>query len=181
MLKRMAAAGVIFLGLAGSIIAVTPGEKAASSRGIEPREAFEKLKGLAGDWKAGAKTDHDGHLGKDANKVNFRVTAAGSALIETQFPGSDHEMVSVYHMDGDNLLMTHYCAAQNQPRLKLNKDASTASRLVFDFDGGTNFNPAKDIHIHSAVINLDGKTVKGEWAAYQNGKPFHTEVIELQK
>ena len=181
MFQRMLATGLVFLGLGGSIVAVSPDDKPVPAKKIEPREAFEKLKGLAGDWHAVAKTDHDNHLGKDASKVTFRVTAAGSALAETQFPGSDHEMMSVYHMDGDNLVMTHYCAAQNQPRMKFNKEKSDPARLVFDFDGGTNFNPAKDIHIHSAVIHLDGKTVKGEWLAYQNGKPFHTEVIELRK
>ena len=44
--------------------------------------------------------------------IEFRVTSAGSVVQETMFPGSDHEMVNMYSVDGDKLLMTHYCAAK---------------------------------------------------------------------
>ena len=48
----------------------------------------------------------------------IKVTAGGSAVHETLFPGSAHEMVSVYHLDGADLVMTHFCALGNQPRMK---------------------------------------------------------------
>ena len=59
------------------------------------------------------------HKGEES--VVYKLTGAGSALVETQFPGTGHEMVSVYHLDGDDLRMTHYCAAGNQPRVKLDR------------------------------------------------------------
>ena len=76
------------------------------------QRSFDALKKLEGTWVMGK--------GKQAAKVVFKVTGAGSSVIETQFPGSAMEMVSVYHLDGpEKLIMTHYCAAHNQPTMAL--------------------------------------------------------------
>src|SRR5687768_12947493 len=76
--------------------------------------AFEKIKALAGTW---VEADKDG---KPTDKVVsvVKVTAGGSAVQETIFPGTQMEMVSVYHLDGADLVMTHYCMLGNQPRMK---------------------------------------------------------------
>ena len=71
-----------------------------------------------------AKADHGKEKGEDHKgeaSVVYKLTGAGSALVETQFPGSSHEMVSVYHLDGEDLRMTHYCAVGNQPHVKLDR------------------------------------------------------------
>ena len=64
-------------------------------------------------------------------------------------------MVSVYHLDGDDLRLTHYCAVGNQPRLKLDRASSTPDKLIFVFDGGTNLDPAKDMHIHGMIMTFE--------------------------
>ena len=99
----------------------------------------------------------------------FRVTAGGSAVEETIFPGSKMEMLSVYHMDKGNLLMTHYCAIGNQPRMKLNAKKSTAQELVFDFDGGTNLNPRRDNHMHSLRLTLPSPGKSGAEKLHMDG------------
>ena len=91
----------------------------------------------------------------------FRVTAGGSVVEETIFPGSPMEMLSVYHMDKGNLLMTHYCALGNQPRMKLNAKKSMPQELVFEFDGGTNFNPRRDKHMRSLTLKLSAPSKTG--------------------
>jgi hypothetical protein len=158
---------------------------AVSARGDEPKSgidaktAFARLKALAGEWKVEEGGEHGSDVG---TKVIYRVTAAGSALVEEQFPGTSHEMVSVYHLDGDDLRMTHYCAAGNQPRMRLDRNASTPDVLVFSFDGGTNLDPAKDLHIHEAKIHLKSpKRVEGYWIAYKDGKPMEPHPIVLVK
>jgi len=154
----------------------------AAADGDEPVEAkavLERLKGLAGTW-----VFTDVPEGLVGTKVLYRVTAAGSAVVEEQFPGSDHEMVSIYHLDGDELLMTHYCAAGNQPRLKLDRSASSLEDLRFGFDGGTNLDPARDLHIHEARIRLDGADegrLTSDWTAFQDGKPMGTTTFTLRK
>ena len=96
----------------------------AKTEGVEAKAAFARLKALAGTWKVQLGGDHRGgqsqgnqekHDGSPAT-VTFGLTGAGSTVVETQFPGKGHEMISMYHLDGEDLRMTHYCAAGNQPR-----------------------------------------------------------------
>ena len=119
-------------------------------------DAFASLKKLTGEWRGPAM-----QKGMPPGHSIYRVTAGGSAVQETIFPGTTMEMLSVYHMDKGRLLMTHYCALGNQPRMKLNARKSTASELVFDFDGGTNFNPHRDMHMHSLTLTLPDALKKG--------------------
>ena len=111
--------------------------------------AFASLKKLQGDWRGPAMAQ-----GLPPSHSVFRVTSAGSAVQETIFPGTKMEMLSVYYLDKGNLLMTHYCALGNQPRMKLNTRQSTARELVFDFAGGTNLSPSRDRHMHSLRLTL---------------------------
>ena len=76
---------------------------------ITAKSAFTQLKTLAGTWNNKVSGHHE-HEHANDTKVIYRLTGAGSALVETDFPESDHEMVSVYHLDGDDLRLTHYCA-----------------------------------------------------------------------
>lgn len=130
--------------------------------------AFETLKSLAGTW---VEADKDG---KPTDKVMsvIKVTAGGSAVHETFSPGQAMEMISVYHLDGPDLVMTHYCAVGNQPRVKLDPKASTAKKLVFKFAGGTNLDPAKDMHMHDSTITIkDADHIEAGGVGWVNGKP----------
>ena len=119
-------------------------------------DAFASIKKLAGEWRGPAM-----QKGMPKSHSIFRVTAGGSAVEETIFPGTKMEMISMYHMDKGDLLMTHYCMLGNQPRTKLNTRKSTATELVFDFDGGTNLNPRRDMHMHSLTLTLSGTKKSG--------------------
>jgi hypothetical protein len=67
--------------------------------------------------------------------------------------------------------MTHYCSGANQPRLRLDRSASSADELRFAFDGGTNFDPAKDVHVHAGRIRIvDGERLEEEWEFFGNGQ-----------
>jgi hypothetical protein len=144
-----------------------PGSAApVSDRALSGQEAFTLLKSLSGEWQGTAGDEKT----QSAVTVTYRVTSAGSAVIETLFPGGDHEMVTLYTLDRGKLYLTHYCAMANQPRMVLNKK-STAEQLIFDFAGGTNFNPRKDAHMHSATFFLRGPdSIQGDWVSYEGGK-----------
>lgn len=134
--------------------------------------ALEKLKALAGDWvEVEPKTGPAGAVAE-----SYRVTGAGSALVSTLAGGTPYEMVSVYHRDGNDLVMTHYCAAQNQPRMRAK--AFTGSVLAMDFDGGTNVDPAKDMHIHAVRIELLGPDeIRETWIGWKGGKPEEPPLV----
>jgi hypothetical protein len=137
---------------------------------VTAKDAFAQLKSLKGTYKNQV-SDTEHHMPDHESKVTYHLTGAGSALVETDFPGTNHEMVSVYHLDGQDLRLTHYCAAGNQPRLKLDRSSSTPTKFVFVFDGGSNMDAAKDMHIHGMTMTFekDG-SVKAAWEAYMAGK-----------
>lgn len=144
------------------------------ARPLEAADALETLKGLAGEWAGGENGQNYG--------VSYRVMGNGSTVVETMMAGTDHEMISVYHLDGPDLRMTHYCAVGNQPRMKLDRAASTPKSLVFVFDGGTNMDPAKDMHIHEGKIVVeDTEHMIGEWTAFENGKAAHTAQFKVAR
>jgi len=138
-------------------------EKQAAGTSSAAHKAFESLKKLTGEW--------EGQAGGEKVGVVYRLTGAGSALMETLLPGTPHEMVSMYHMNGPELVMTHYCAEGNQPHLKFDAAASKPDRFVFTFVSGSNMDPAKDSHIHGVVFRLiDNDHLEGEWESYKDGK-----------
>ena len=126
--------------------------------------AFDKLKTLAGEWE---RKSSDGSGGK----VTFRLASGGSAVIETMLPPNEPEMVSVYTRDGDSLLMTHYCSAGNQPRMRAEVPAGDTKSLDFKFVDASNLKKPTDGHIHSLTMQfLDQDHVTMIWGWRQGDK-----------
>jgi hypothetical protein len=137
--------------------------------------ALERLKALEGTWVA---ADKDGKPTEQVVSV-FKIIGAGSAVHETIFPGTGHEMVTVYHPDGKDLVLTHYCAAGNQPRLKLDAK-SPKDELRFVFTGGSNLNPATDMHMHEGSIKfLDKDRIEWSWQGYDKGQPAAEHKVKM--
>jgi hypothetical protein len=132
---------------------------------------FDKLKALAGDW---TKSDGDGTV-----EASYRVTAGGTAVMETLFPGTPNEMVTVFTVDKGDLVLTHYCAAGNQPRMKAVKGGD-ANAIEFKFDGGGNIKSPKDGHMHEASFAFkDADHLTSTWQFYTDGKPGELKEINL--
>jgi hypothetical protein len=128
---------------------------------------LEKLKKLAGTWVV---ADADGKPTDQVMSV-IKVTAGGSAVHETLFPGQPHEMISVYTVDGSDLVMTHYCVLGNQPRMKADPQ-SPANQIVFKFAGGGNLDPKKDKHMHEATLTIvDNDRIEINGCGWENGAP----------
>jgi hypothetical protein len=106
--------------------------KSASAQS-DAKKAFEKLKTLEGSWQ--------GSVGDLSVQLIIRVTAFGSAIMHDatghNAPGN-HEITLIY-MEGDRLLMTHYCDAGNRQRLegKLSPDEKSVEFSLLDVAGGT--------------------------------------------
>ena len=162
-MKRMLTAGLMLL----TLTAGGRGDERPAKPASPAHPGLEKLKKLAGTW---VEADKDG---KPTDKVVsvVKVTAGGSAVHETAFPGTPMEMVSVYHLDKDELVMTHYCALGNQPRMKADPK-SPANQIKWVFAGGTNLDPAKDMHMHEGTITfVDDDHIEFSGVAWVNGKP----------
>jgi hypothetical protein len=146
--------------------------KAAPAGGVEAKTAFARMKSLSGDW-AGPKM-----MGTHLN-MNFRVIAAGSAVLATCFAGTPNEMITVYYLNGDKLVQTHYCMLGNQPRMRLNPKKSSADTLVFEFAGGDNIRSTK-MNMHGETLRFIGRNkIEMTCTGEEKGKPSgaHSSVL----
>ncbi|HSY51354.1 MAG TPA: hypothetical protein VLC46_21295 [Thermoanaerobaculia bacterium] len=139
---------------AATIVAIFLVTITVSARAAEPvkaADAFAHLKSLAGTWSGHAMTPD----GPPAN-VSYRLTAGGTAVMETLFGGTPHEMLTVYTMNGDDIVATHFCGADNQPVMKLDAAQSTPDRLVFVFVSVDGEHSKDHPHVHNGYLHFIG-------------------------
>lgn len=160
---KFVSAGALLAGAAClSALAGPPGVNA---------DRFEHLKSLAGSWSMAG--------GDGAVAVTYRVTGAGSAVVETLFPDSDHEMVTVYTMDRGDVVLTHYCSMANQPHMRCTK-AGDAKAIAFKFDGAGNMATPNDVHMHDMEMTfVDADHIKASWHLYKDGKESEVTRFDL--
>lgn len=162
---------VALLALCGPVLA----QQAPAT--VPAATAFERLKALSGDW-----IDTDGTFGKKGEvAVTYRISGGGTAVVETLFAGQPHQMTTIYHKEGSDIVLTHYCSAGNQPRMRAKTVAGNV--LEFDFDGGTNLDPSRDGHMHSGRIEWIGADqIRAQWSGWQGGKPSaHNPLFKLAR
>jgi hypothetical protein len=161
--------GLLASGLVLALATVSFADDAAATKvpAASTNPAFEKLKKLAGTWVA---ADKDGKPTDQIASV-FKVTAGGSAIQETIFPGQPMEMVSVYTLDGADVVMTHFCVLGNQPRMKADPK-SPDNQIVWKFAGGGNLDVKKDKHMHEATLTfVDDDHIELNGVGWENGAP----------
>ncbi len=91
-------------------------------------------------------------------------------------------MLTVYHLDGDRLILTHYCMAGNQPRMQASSFNPDTGELQFQFLDVTNLASPGAGHMHNARFRLvDNNHLKTEWQFYENGKPKMTEAAQYTR
>ena len=139
---------------------------------------MEKLAKLQGDWimldENGEETDMIGST--------FKLTAAGSALVEVMAPGQadGYEMVNMYHADGERVLMTHYCAAGNQPRMEVQAtDKANVFRL--QFESITNLASPDAEHMHHAEYIFSGDDrLTTRWWSMKDGNINEQDHVTIE-
>jgi hypothetical protein len=137
----------------------------------DARQSFDQLKALEGNWAG------KGWEGRPVS-ISFRMTSSGSALMSEIQERGPENMVTMIHLDGDRLLLTHYRGAGNQPRMKL-IDATPKS-LTFEFFDGTNIGPG-DGHMQRVTFTQPDATHQvEEWVFLDHGQE-HTEIFTLEK
>ena len=162
MIRRVALCGLLLTFSLTSFGNDKPGTKAPATNA-----GFEKMKKLAGTWLI---ADPEG---KPTDKVAsvYKVTSGGSTIHEKIFPGQAEEMMSVYTVDGQDLVLTHYCVLGNQPHLKADPNSPTG-QIVFQFAGGANLDPAKDKHMHAITLTfVDDDHLDIDGTGWENGAP----------
>jgi hypothetical protein len=153
----------------------------------DAQKSFDQLKTLAGSWQGSAKTDPpDPDTDKKPVQISLRVTSRGNALVhEMKEAGApedparyDHPVTMLY-LDGDRLLMTHYCDAGNRPRMAA-RTSSGGKTVEFDFldvAGGTEYG-----HMHHAVFTIiDANHHTEDWTYLMPGDKLVHGHLDLQR
>ena len=162
--KGLAAPLICLLALASVALAQEP-QKAAAVQS-DAKKAFQKMKTLVGSWQ-----------GTILNiSINFTIRAASSGtsiLHEGNTDGGqppNHE-ITMFYLDEDRLLATHYCDAGNRSRLegKMSPDGKTIEFSFLDVAGGTKGGYLKGIAF--TTIDANHHTVELTFVM-PDGKPI---------
>jgi hypothetical protein len=157
--KRFAAGEFLMLG--GSSMGMDPvtvirvAESAPATGESSAAAALDRMSALAGDWH-GTMSWRGARSETGTITATYRVTAMGSAVVETLMSNGVPTMTSVYHLDGSDLRVTHYCGARNQPRLKADRVDLEEGVLDFDYVDATNLASPSAPHVNGIKLQFDG-------------------------
>ncbi|HXY08666.1 MAG TPA: hypothetical protein VEI52_12570 [Terriglobales bacterium] len=141
-----------------------------ASGAVESSETpFEIFKGFEGKWAI--------RSGQTTLSIEMTYESGSKGSIVTEQFGKE---LSVFYRDGQSLLMTHFCNAGNQPRLRLRENTRPG---VFEFQmfDITNLQSADADHVEKVIYKIiDDKTIDLE-VVWNNGKSEESEKYTLTR
>jgi hypothetical protein len=167
---------VVLLALCGAVFAQSSATPAAQS---EAKKSFDTMKTLAGSWDAvlsGVGPEFDGKT----MHVTLRVTSTGNAVMHemTGLPGRPDDPITMFYVDGDRLMLTHYCDAGNRPRMvaRTSPDGKTMDFEFLDVTGNMQYG-----HMHHVAFSMiDANHHTEEWTFMMGDKPARAH-FDLQR
>jgi hypothetical protein len=142
--------------------------------------ALNQLKTLAGNWE-GTFEWTGARSANGAMKATYYTTGNGSAVVENLIMENAPVMTSVYHLDGADLRITHFCAAQNQPRLKAGQIDLAKGIIDFDFVDITNLRAPDAPHVRGLEMRLIDPNHLRITFLFQSGDKESRENIVLKR
>ena len=82
--------------ITGAMLTILALAAPAAAAPADGKAAFERLKSLAGEWQGAV-----GAQGGPPASIRYEVGSGGTIVRELLFPGTEHEMLSVYHVVGE--------------------------------------------------------------------------------
>src|SRR6266513_2884175 len=161
----------VLLGCAATLSALSAEQTASSN-------ALGQIKALTGNWSGTFKWT-GGRQDSGSMNASYYVTGNGSAVVENLINESTPVMTSVYHVDGRDLRMTHFCGAQNQPRLKARRIDLDHGAIDFEFVDATNLRSPDAPHVHGLEIRLIDANHLTLTFLFQSGSVESREDINL--
>lgn len=163
----MKRAALLMVVVCASVCALAQEHEHATPMKASPQ--FEQLKKLVGKW--------EGTMGGGMKATaEFRMTGGGSAIMQIMGKDSPYEMITMFTMDGDRVLATHYCAAHNQPRMQ-SVSGTAANTVEFKYLDGTNIHPG-DTHMEALTVTVQDPDHHTEvLTSNDNGKPEPGEFV----
>jgi hypothetical protein len=140
---------------------------------------FDQLKALQGTWKGSNGKGHE-------EAVTFRLIANGGVLQQDTQAGDDPtgkgRMSTMYQIDGDRLLATHYCNTGTTPRLLATGFDDAAHTVTFSYLDGVNLASRDHGHMDKMVLHLvDANHFTTRWTWYEDGKESWLDEIRYER
>jgi hypothetical protein len=142
--------------------------------------ALARLAALAGEWE-GSFEWTGGRTSRGAMNARYFTTGNGSAVVENLIMEGVPVMTTVYHTDGPDLRMTHYCGARNQPRLKASKIDLAGGSIDFAFVDATNLSAPDAPHVTGLEVRFGDADHVTLTFQFQDGSKPARERISLQR
>lgn len=147
---------------------------ASATAGPKASPVFERLKSLVGEWQGKATN------GQPAT-IAYRLISGGTCLEETVNHG-EGSMTTIYCPDGDAVMMTHYCMANNQPRMRATKVSADGKTVAFTYVDATNLAGPDAGRMSALVMKLpDADHLAQEWTWREKGKDPVVETFTLER
>jgi hypothetical protein len=125
--------------------------------------AFKQLASLAGEW--------EGVQDGVPIKETYTLTTNGSALMVQTKPGDEPVMITMFTVDGDHLIATHYCSAGNQPQMETGTIVDPEKPLTFSLVRVSGMKTPDDWHNTGLTVTQDDKDrMTQRWTYLYKGK-----------
>jgi len=125
---------------------------------------FDQFKPLVGRWEGAT---------KDGKKVNvtYELISNGSVLMERLSPGNEPDMITMYTLDGDRILATHYCSAGNQPTMQTPSSPAPDGKYSFTFLRLAGAKSPDEGHMNALTVSMPDKNhLTQTWTFDDHGK-----------
>ena len=145
------------------VMATMSGQPAPPGTTSKIAAAFKQLASLVGEWQA----IQDGVPIKET----YTLTANGSVLMSETKPANSEAMITMFTVDGDHLIATHYCVAGNQPQMVTGVPGDLEKGVTFSLERVTGMKTADDWHNTGLTVTLDDKDhMTQRWTYLYKGK-----------
>lgn len=171
---RIMRVGVLLIGAAAVAIAVLQQEKVVP---VRPHATFDRLRALVGEW--------EGTNGKgQPARVTYRLASGGTVLLESlvakDADGKEGEMITTYYLDGDKVMLTHYCGGNTQPRMVATSISD--KEVLFTRKDVTNLPGPQFGAMRMLKLTLVSENeITQAWTWHQDGKDFPSELFQFER
>ena len=134
--------------------------------------AFDQIKSLVGHWEGSTPEGKKG-------QASYELISNGSVVMERLSAANEPEMITMYSLEGDRILVTHYCSAGNQPTMQTAPSPAANGKLDFTFLRLAGAKSPDEGHMVSLSVSIPDKNhLVQVWTFDDHGKTM-TENLNL--
>lgn len=145
---------------------------------VRTTPAFDQIKSLAGQWEG---TDEEGHR----VALSYEVTSNGSVVMErlvSEAHGAPMTMVTMYSLEGNHIIATHYCGVGNQPTMQTAPSPEPNGHYDFQFVRLAGASKPGEGHMAELVVTLsDASHLSQIWNFDDHGKTISRSFTLIRK